>query len=300
MQRTTTRTPHETIPLTIAHDCVLVSFVPAPPPTDPYHLAREAGEVAAQSAAGEGQAQPQPTTRINRVLGLLRGLVTYGRHLAYGLRCSAGTQAFIFRARPFGTTELPAILVHITRDITLAAALYRRLARRAAQGRDLAPLKLRTPAPRNLAASPRSRSAPARPARPQPAPDDVTLPTQEQIAALLRRPIGVVLTDICREFGIRQADVEPALWRELVFAIIEYGGSLSRYLIETNRRTFAFLSEPSAHLAPAPSGSRPAEALEPPQSPMPGIHPPALAGACPRAGLQPDPRGPPLGLPVAA
>jgi hypothetical protein len=268
-------------------------FVPTTPPTftDHNHLSREAGEVGSRSEPGEGQAQPQPSSRIARVLGLLCGLITHGKRLAYTLRQSARTPAFPFLARAFGTTDLVTILVCIARGLRLAAALYARLEQRAAAGRDLTPPKLRMLSPRGPA-TPRPN---ARRVRPQPAPDDVTLPTPEQIAALLRRPLGVVLTDICRDLGINPGDLEPGLWRELTFAIIEYGGSLSRYVIETNRRSFAAVLRADAPRSPAACSNRPAQAIETPQP-----SPPELAGACPQAGLQPDPRGPPLGLPVAA
>jgi hypothetical protein len=251
-------------------------FMAHPPP----------GPAQASTDPQRASAPAQGGSRIGRILGLLGGLITYGKHLAYGLRCCAGTQAFAFRVKPFGTTDLLAILVHIARGLRLADALYQRLARRAAHGRDLIPPKLRMPAPLSLRPPPRRvGSNPPRPRR-RPAPDDVTLPTPEELAALLHRPLGAVIADICRDLGITPGNVEPELWRELQRAIIEYGGSLSRYLIETNRRVFAFPPAPVAHVPASLRAEQPTEPVETPQPSPPLL--PTLA------------TGPPLNVPVAA
>jgi hypothetical protein len=263
-------------------------FVPAPLSTaDIATTASARGGNQSPTLASPPHPPAPAGSRIGRVLGLLRGLITHGKHVVDRLTHCTRTRTFTLLAAPFGTTDLRAIFLHITRGLRLAAALHRRLAHRAARGHDLTPSPLRVPAPRNAATS---RPNAPRP-RPQAAPDDVTLPTPQEIAALLRRPIGVVLTDICRDLGITPGNVEPELWHELQRAIMEYGGSLSRYLIAMNRRTFAALFAPDAQVAPAPR----TEAVEIPRS-----SPPERAGACPRAGLPPDPRGPPPHLPVAA
>jgi hypothetical protein len=71
----------------------------------------------------------------------------------------------------------------------------------------------------------------------------VALPTPEEIAALLRRrPLGAVIVDICHDLGIMPGDVDPELWCELRAAIIEYGGSLAKYLAGTMERAFGALA----------------------------------------------------------
>lgn len=89
--------------------------------------------------------------------------------------------------------------------------------------------------------------------RPLAAPDVVALPTSEEIAALLRRrPLGAVIVDICHDLGIMPGDVDPELLRELSAAIIEYGGSLARYLAGTMDRVFGPL-----HYSLSPCGREP-------------------------------------------
>ncbi len=217
-------------------------FVTAPPPGP---------APAAHPNPPPQQAPGQGGSRIGRILGLLGQLMLYGHDLADRLCECAGTPAFARLAIPFGTTDVAAILRCITRGLMLAAALHERLEQRAARGRDITPTPLRVPSPRKPA-SPRPRP---RPARPQAAPDVAALPTPEEIAALLRRrPLGAVIVDICHDLGIMQGDVEPELWRELRDAIIEYGGSLARYLAGTMGRVFGRL--PGPHFSPSPGGYR--------------------------------------------
>ncbi len=182
------------------------------------------------------QTPGQGGSRIGRLLGVVAWLITYGKDLAEKLRQHAGTPAFTPLARPFGTTNLAAILARITRGLRLAAALHERLTQRAARGRDITPPPPRLPAPRKPG-KPRPR---AQPARPQAAADVVALPTPEEIAAMLRRrPLGAVIAEICCDLGIAPGDLEPRLWRELFAAIVEYGGSLGKYLAGTLGRLFA-------------------------------------------------------------
>jgi hypothetical protein len=207
----------------------------------------------------------QGGSRIGRFLGLLGRLILYGHDLADKLRQSADTPAFARLALPFGTTDLTAILRSITRGLMLAIALHERLERRAARGRDITPTPLRSPSLRAPAA-PRP-SVPR--AKPEATPDVVTLPTPQQIAApLRRRPLGAVLVDICHDLGIMPGDMEPELSRALRAAIIEYGGSLARYLSRTMDRALGRL--PAPHVSPSPRSR-----IEPRSEPMgAGVAPP--------------------------
>ena len=42
-----------------------------------------------------------------------------------------------------------------------------------------------------------------------------------------RRPIGAILADICRDFGIAPSDLDGSFWDELNLAIISYGGTIA-------------------------------------------------------------------------
>jgi hypothetical protein len=111
------------------------------------------------------------------------------------------------------------------------------------------------------------------------APDLVTLPTPEEIAALLcRKPVGALIADICRDLGITPGVVGRELWDELHCAIIGYGGSVGRYFADMSDRLFPVpnrlpicplpLREESKHFNhPQPSHSR-----SPPARPEPHRH----------------------------
>jgi hypothetical protein len=86
-------------------------------------------------------------SRIGRVLGVLRRLIDYGRHLASTVQQRAAAPGFSRLARPFGTADLAVILARITAGLHRAATLESRLCQRAARGRDLTPAPVRpTPA----------------------------------------------------------------------------------------------------------------------------------------------------------
>jgi hypothetical protein len=235
---------------------VLVAFMPV-----------DAHPAAATIATDPPPASVAVPSRIGRVLGLLRRLIDYGRQLAVTVQQRAAAPDFVLFARPFGTADLAVILARITAGLRRAAALEAALSRRAASGRDLTP----SPAP-----SPRSSPAEqvARPdARPEPRharrtedPHLAQLPTELEIAAeLRRRPIGAVIADICRDFGIAPGRLDAALWRELSHAIITYGGSLAGFLDTLHRRLFAAGPGDRADLA---------QPALPPRSAAPATGPP--------------------------
>jgi hypothetical protein len=97
------------------------------PPTGPA----QAAHPNPQPAPGQGG------SRIGRFLGLLCGLIAYGKGMAERVRQSAGTPTFTLLAKRLGTTDVTAILARIARGLRLAAALHERLTQRAARGRDI-------------------------------------------------------------------------------------------------------------------------------------------------------------------
>jgi hypothetical protein len=180
-------------------------------------------------------------SRIGRVLGVLRRLIDYGRHLASVVQQRAATPGFSLFARPFGTADLAVILARITAGLHRAATLESTLCQRAARSRDLTPASVRLPAPRQPRPSRQVPPPDHQPADPAVAPrlaEDprlARLPTEQEIAAeVRRRPVGAVIVDICRDLGIRPGDCDRPFWDELCHAVIAYGGSLAHFL---DRRT---------------------------------------------------------------
>ena len=90
----------------------------------------------------------------------------------------------------------------------------------------------------------------------QPTPILARLPTPEDIAAQVRRrPVGAVIADIFRDFGIVPSN---PLWRELSLAIIENGGNLATLFKDTFEADQR-VADRSAHgRASCNTGTRPA------------------------------------------
>jgi hypothetical protein len=160
------------------------------------------------------------STRTGRLLGLVRKLIDYGKHLAGTLQNRPSAETLFSITRNFGTISIAVILARITRGLRIAAALEARLANR--------PNRPERAHPVTRAASPRKPCKP-RPAAPRPG-DNLDLllariPTAEEIAAQLRRrPVGAVLVEICGDLGIT---ADHPLWREITQVLIENGGSLA-------------------------------------------------------------------------
>jgi hypothetical protein len=186
---------------------------------------------------------------LGRVISLVRKLIDYGKQLVGTAQQRAATPGFARFAKPFGTADLAVVLARITAGLCRAAALEARLCQRAASGRDLTPSPIRLPAPRGPC--PARQAAPPD-AQPEPQPADHTedprlarLPTEEEIAAeVRRRPVGAVIVDICLDLGIAPGHLDRAFWDEIRWAITMYGGSLVGWLVNLNRRLFKFSTLP--------------------------------------------------------
>jgi hypothetical protein len=189
------------------------------------------------------RAAPAMPAALGRVLSLVRKLIDYGKQLASTVQQRAAVPGFALFASPFGTTDLAVILARITSGLRRAAALEVRLCRCAARGQDLTPAPIRLP----VASGPR----PVRQvAPPDPQPADPTkdprlahLPTEEQIAAeVRRRPVGAVIVDICRDLGIAPGDLDRAFWDEISHAIITVTCAYGSWSLALTRQTRAVLS----------------------------------------------------------
>jgi hypothetical protein len=183
---------------------------------------------------------------------MVRRLIAFGANLATTLRQQASANDISPRLiRPFGTTDIALILARITRGLLLAMTLEGRL--------------ISHPLPEKAAAEPASAATPRKPrtARParrapksawEPDPRLAGMPTAEEIAAeVRRRPVGAVLADICRDFGISPAH---PLWREVSAIIAENGGTTTPLFNEFCRWMRAQLADtavvPAAWRAPCP------------------------------------------------
>jgi hypothetical protein len=159
-------------------------------------------------------------SRTGRFLSVVRRLIAFAASLAVTLQ-SAAANDVSHLTRPFGTRDIALILARITRGLLLARTLEGRLIDH--------PVPEKTqPAPAKDASAPtrKPRTAQPKPRRAwNPDPRLSALPTIEQIEAeLRRRPIGAVLSDICRDFGI--TPTHP-LWGEVSGLITEYGGTIA-------------------------------------------------------------------------
>ena len=176
---------------------------------------------------------PSRASRSTRLLNLVRKLIDYGKELATTIRQRAVTDPHDV-SRRFGTADIARIVAMITRGLHRANALEDRIVRRAAH----------LDAPTQAISSPhgpRSRP-PATPAAVEPTdPTLARMPTPAQIAAdVLRRPIGAVIADICRDLGIGPSD---PIWQEVRLAIIDNDGDLFALAIGISDRSGEPLSE---------------------------------------------------------
>jgi hypothetical protein len=201
---------------------------------------------------------PLPTTepsRSERLLGLVRKLIEYGKELAATIRQRAATNPLSIGIS-FGTIDVAVILASISRGLQRASELEARVLRNAACLDTQETRAKRRSAPR----------APSAPLTEAAEPRVVTLPTSAWIAAQVRRrPIGAVIADICRDLGIM---CDHPLWREIHLVITIHNGNYPRLVMDILNRAFvppappAPAGDPAALLAPtlrfeAPSSTGP-------------------------------------------
>ena len=170
-----------------------------------------------------------------RVLGVVRALIAFGRHLTEALRLRDPSDDPEPVIRHFGVPTIAQIVARVARGLQMALALEARLMKR----RDI-PFPLRIPMP----AAPRTRTGGtpgATRVRKAADADLDPLPSVEEIAALVRkRPVGEVIVDICIDFGIA---TDHPLWADVRKAIFETGGSFTRLIMDLCHRSGAIFDE---------------------------------------------------------
>ena len=186
--------------------------------------------------------------RIGRLLTLVQFLIGYGKDLAVSLRQQSVTPQVCLRWQVrFGTSDLARILIRIARALKLAAALDSQLRQVAASGRDVqTPTERAAVQPRPFASRSTTASV-GRAAECGAVPDnfaDDDLPSEEQIAALIRRGrAGAVIEAICRALGLVPAVVSEQQWTEIFDAIVTFGGNFTRLICDATRRLHQCMSD---------------------------------------------------------
>ena len=181
------------------------------------------------------------------VLHAARVLLGYGRHLIDTVRQRAAAPNFEAIAATFGTANLTTIFDHLQRGILRAIALERFLLARAAAGRDIDLIEpgSRTPRPQPAPADTHAGhpAPPPAPRKPPPLPTrradgsdpGFVMPTLEDLERQVRRrPVGLTITDICRDLAIAPKFCTVYFWDDLLAIMRLLGGNLAA-LMEQNR-----------------------------------------------------------------
>jgi len=153
----------------------------------------------------------EPAARASRLLGVVRSLIAFGRHLADALLHRDPNENPVRLIRHFGVRTVAEIVERVAYALRLAMALEVRLSR----------WQTKPPVPRAAAAPARVRTQAAPRVKWDPEADEPPpepLPGVEELVRMIRkRPVGDVIVEICREFGI--ASNHP-LWREIYDALL--------------------------------------------------------------------------------
>lgn len=194
-----------------------------------------------------------PLPCINFLLGVVRALLSYGRHLDDALPARAEHPRFPTLAASFGTHDVCRILAHVQRGILRAMMLQKFLLTRAAQHRDIVPTKPPEPASaEDIEALRIMLRAPVHPGPRQPRraaidPDDprhFSMPTLKELESQVRRrPVGQTLAEICLDLGVSPSFCEGETWNDILQALTHFGAKLAWFFDIPLRRRKFFLKE---------------------------------------------------------
>ena len=224
-------------------------------------MTRPASPDSAQDRAG--RTMPQ---RLAALLHVVRVLLGHGRRLVETVPERAANLEFAALAGVCGTYTLPTILARLQRGILRAMALERYLLSRAEKGREIGFVYQREratakPAAEPSEAEPASGEAaskgpgdPAEPAEPgdderapkRPAfdPDDLRIPTPEELdAEVRRRPLGRTILSICMDLAVIPSFCTGAFWNQISDTLMNYGGSFPTLFKTRQYRETSFQKE---------------------------------------------------------
>jgi len=185
--------------------------------------------------------------RLAALLHVVRVLLGHGRRLVETVPERAANVEFAALAGVCGTYTLATILARLQRGILRAMALERYLLARAEKGREIAFVYARERRPAKPAAEPSEgengaesaskvpggRAEPGEPGddermpgRPAFDPDDLRIPTPEELdAEVRRRPLGRTILSICMDLAVIPSFCTGPFWNQISDTLMNYGGS---------------------------------------------------------------------------
>ncbi len=174
--------------------------------------------------------QDDAAARTSRLLGVVRALIAFGQHLAEALLHRDPTENPVRLIRHFGVATVAEIVNRVAYALRLAMALEARLSRWQAKPPIARGTATATAARPSAQAAPRAKRDPD---ADDPPPDP--LPSVEALVRMIRNwPVGDVIVDICRDFGIA---ANHPLWWEVYDAVLIYPSSAIRLArVIVNRR----------------------------------------------------------------
>ena len=204
--------------------------------------------------------------RLAAVLHVVRVLLGHGRRLVVTVPNRAANVEFAILAGVCGTYTLPTILARLQRGILRAMALERYLLARAEKGREIGYVYQRERTPAKPAAKPQkgdptseeaAREAPGgradpvkpgdderTPKRPAFDPDDLRIPTPEELdAEVRRRPIGRTILSICMDLAVIPSFCTGPFWNQIFDTLNDYGGSFTTLFKIREHRETSFQKE---------------------------------------------------------
>ncbi len=199
--------------------------------------------------------------RLAALLHVVRVLLSHGRRLVETVPARTANVEFAALAAVCGTYTLATILARLQRGILRAMALERYLLARAAKGREIGFVYYKDPrerAPAKPAAEPqkgepasdeaasevqggraKSGEDEAAPKRPAFDPDDLRIPTPEELdAEVRRRPLGRTILSICMDLAVIPSFCTGPFWNQIFDTLNNYGGSFTTlFKIRAHRET---------------------------------------------------------------
>jgi len=224
-------------------------------------ITRPAPPDPAQDRAGRTLPAPTIPQRLAALLHVVRVLLGHGRRLVETVPASAANVEFATLAGVWGTYTMPTILIRLQRGILRAMALERYLLFRAAKGREIGFVYYKDPRDRAPAKPPAEppkgkpegkdagdRAKPGHdertPKRPAFDPDDLRIPTTEELdAEVRRRPFGRTILSICMDLAVIPSFCTGNFWNQISDTLMNYGGSFTTLFKIREHRETSFQKE---------------------------------------------------------